>query len=531
MRELKNNQKARLLQRAVDNRWFPICNYIIAKHKIMSRAYITTSIAYTNAKPHIGYCLELLQADVIARYNRQQGREVWFLTGTDEHGSKIANKAKEQGKTPQDFCDEIVTGFKMLKPLLGLSNDDFIRTTDQKRHWPTVWAIWQKLKEQGDIYKKKYKGLYCVGCEAFVTEKDLEEGQCPLHQKAPEIIEEENYFFKLSKYQKQLKEILEKNEIKITPESRKSEMLNFIKEGLQDVSCSRERNKLSWGVPVPEDEEQTIYVWFEALINYLSSLGYLTNQDEKFKAFWSPSAQFIGKDIVRFHSLLWPAMLLGLGLKLPENIVIHGYLTVGGEKMSKSLGNVIDPFELIGKYTEKIGNKEAATDALRYFLLREISSTEDGDFTYERFEERYNSDLANGIGNLVARVITLATKIFNFQSCLSADRFPISNQFSNSNFQIETAKTKKKCQRFLESFKFNEALGAVWELIGFCDKTINETKPWEGKENAPQVISDLLFVIDSISEMLLPFLPQTSEKIKGQLKTGKSQALFPRLNV
>ncbi|MDP2950817.1 MAG: methionine--tRNA ligase, partial [bacterium] len=455
--------------------------------------YITTSIAYTNAKPHIGYCLELLQADVIARYNLQKGGDVWFLTGTDEHGSKIANKAKELGKSPQEFCDEIVTGFKALKPLLGLSNDDFIRTTDRQRHWPTVEQIWLKLKENGDIYKKKYKGLYCVGCEAFVTEKDLVEGKCPLHQKEPETIEEENYFFKLSKYQKELKKILEENKIKIIPEAKKNEMLSFIKEGLEDVSCSREKSKLNWGVPVPSDNEQTIYVWFEALINYLSALGYLTGENKKFKAYWPPNVQCIGKDIVRFHMLLWPAMLLSLGLKLPENILIHGYMTVGGEKMSKTLGNVIDPFELVEKYAQKIGSKEAAVDAVRYFLLREISPTEDGDFTYERFEARYNSDLANGLGNLLARTITLANKICTSNVVILSQQANNLNgdtavSFSNSNFQTETEKTKKKYQEFLEGFKFNEALSTLWELISFCDKYINETKPWEGKVNAKEVI-------------------------------------------
>ncbi len=501
----------------------------MAKEK--QKIYITTSIAYTNSKPHIGYCLELLQADVIARNFRQLGRDVWFLTGTDEHGSKIANKAKELKKEPKQFVDEISAKFQELKPLLNLSCDDFIRTSDQKRHWPTVKQVWLALKENGAIYKKKYKGLYCVGCEAFVTEKDLVEGECPNHKKAPEVIEEENYFFKLSKYQEELRDILEENKIKIIPEAKKNEMLSFIKEGLEDVSCSREKSKLEWGILVPDDENQVIYVWFEALINYLSALGYLTDKDEKFKSYWPPSVQCIGKDIIRFHALLWPAMLFGLGLELPKKLLIHGYITSNGEKMSKSIGNVIDPFELIGKYTEQIGDKKAAIDALRYFLLREVSSTEDGDFTFKRFEERYNSDLANGIGNLLARTVTLAGK-------LKVKSLPAVRQGSKLQVAVKSEKlrekieeTKQKVALALEDFKFNEALSSIWELISFCDRYVNETKPWEGKENAKEVIADLFFALNEIADLLLPFLPNTSKKIKEQLASLQSVSLFPRIDI
>ncbi|PIU15340.1 methionine--tRNA ligase [bacterium (Candidatus Gribaldobacteria) CG08_land_8_20_14_0_20_39_15] len=503
--------------------------------------YITTSIAYTNSLPHIGYALELIQADVAARYNRLLGKNVWFLTGTDEHGSKIARAAKEAGKTPQNFCNEISIKFKELKAILDLSFDDFIRTTDQLRHWPVVHNVWQKLKENNDIYKKKYKGLYCVGCEAFLTEKDLIDGKCPNHKKEPEIIEEENYFFRLSKYQAGLKDILENDKIKIFPEAKKNEMLNFIKEGLEDVSCSRSKKKLQWGISVPDDANQVVYVWFEALINYLSALGYGASNSEKLELYWPPDIQVIGKDITRFHLLLWPAMLLSLGLSLSKSFLIHGYITVGGEKMSKSLGNVISPFELIEKYTQKIGNKEATIDAVRYFLLREISPTEDGDFTYEKFEGRYNSDLAAGIGNLVARVLAVAIKL-NPKSGIRNPK-PAKGealrgrQIQNSKLQKETEKTKEKYEVAVGDFKFNEALGAIWELIGFCDKYINDEKPWENRENSKEVISNLLFIIYSIAEMLKPFMPQTAEKILEQIKTGsyklssesKSQPLFPRI--
>ena len=476
--------------------------------------YIATSIAYTNSLPHIGFALELIQADVVARYNSLLGKDVWFLTGTDEHGSKIARKAKEEGKTPQVFCDEISAKFKELKAVLDLSCDDFIRTTDRKRHWPTVQAIWKILEAKGDLGKRKYKGLYCVGCEAFVTQRDLVEGKCPLHNKEPEIVEEENYFFKLSRYQSQLKEILENNKIKIFPAGRKNEMLNFIKEGLEDVSCSRDSKVLGWGVPVPGDDSQRIYVWFEALINYLSALGYLTADDEKFRKYWPCDVHFIGKDIARFHVLLWPAMLLGLGLALPKNIFIHGFITAEGQKMSKSLGNVVDPFLLVEKY---------GTDPVRYFLLREISPTEDGDFSYEKFEERYNADLANGIGNLTARVITLAEKLkVKSAKCKVAVK------------SLKLTEIKERYALAMQNFSFNEALGAVWELISFCDKYVNDNKPWEvGNEKLKmkneKVVGDLLLALQEIAELLKPFMPQTAEKILQQITSGKSEPLFPRI--
>ncbi|MFH1582284.1 MAG: methionine--tRNA ligase, partial [bacterium] len=398
--------------------------------------YITTSIVYTNAPPHVGFALELVQADVIARYHRSLGENVWFLTGTDEHGAKIVKAAEKAGKDVVSFTDEISSKFKELTKVLNISNDDFIRTTDQKRHWPTVERVWKQLLDQGDIYKSKYKGLYCVGCEAFIKEKDLVDGNCPIHKQKPEEIEEENYFFKLSKYADKIKEILEKDELKITPQSRKNEILSFINQGVEDISCSRSKENLKWGIPVPGDENQIIYIWLEALANYLSALESLGKEE-----FWPADIHCIGKDIFRFHVLLWPAMLLALGKELPKNVFVHGYITSNGEKMSKSLGNVIDPVELVKKY---------GLDPVRYFLLREFSSTEDGDFTYEKFEERYNADLAKGLGNLVDILTTLA-KISNFQ-------FPIFNQFSNPNFQRELNKTQKKYKESLNEFKFNEAL-------------------------------------------------------------------------
>lgn len=480
--------------------------------------YITTSIAYTNNPPHLGFALEVIQADVMARYHRFLGEETFFLTGTDEHGRKVAQAAKEAKKSPKKFCDQISAKFRQLKSVLNLSNDDFIRTSDQKRHWPAVKKVWLKLKEKGDLYKKKYKGFYCLGCEAFITKKDLIEGKCKIHQRAPEIIEEENYFFRLSKYQKEIKKILEEGKIKLIPETRKNEMLEFLKEGLEDISFSRPRKDLKWGIPVPDDNTQTIYVWADALTNYLSAIGYF-QETEKFKKFWPADVHCIGKDIQKFHCLIWPAMLLSLGLPLPKLIFVHGFITVAGQKMSKSLGNVIDPFELVKKY---------GTDAVRYFLLREIPPTEDGDFTYQKFEERYNADLAKGLGNLVARVITLAQK-------QKIKNGKIKMKIQNPKLNREIEKTRKRWKAALNEFKFNEALMAIWDLISFADGYIEKERPWEllklkiKNEKLKIIIDNLLFILENIAQMLQPFLPETSEKILKQLKTKKSEILFPRI--
>jgi len=469
--------------------------------------YITTSIAYTNSAPHIGFALELIQVDVLARYHRVLGENIFFLTGTDEHGQKVVKAAEEAGKNPKDFTDEISGKYRELKKALNISNNDFIRTTDQKRHWPVVKEVWLKLKENGDIYKKKYQGLYCVGCEAFVTKKDLIDGKCKNHQKEPEVIEEENYFFKLSKHSKKIEEIIKKDKVKIIPEERKNEMLSFISQGLEDVSFSRPRKDLKWGIPAPDDDSQTIYVWADALINYLSALGYPNGIN--FEKYWPVDVHCLGKDILRFHATIWIGMLLSLSLELPKNIFVHGFITSGGQKMSKSLGNVIDPFELVKKY---------GTDTVRYFLLREIPSIEDGDFTYEKFEERYNADLADGLGNLVARVITLANK-FKVKKIKSGKLEQLIAGIDNI--------WEKRYRPQLEEFKFNEALIAIWDLIRTCDFWIEQEKPWEGGKE--EIISDLLFALGEIARLLEPFLPETSEEILKQIKSKKTKPLFPRI--
>jgi methionyl-tRNA synthetase len=470
--------------------------------------YITTSIAYTNAPPHLGYALEVVQADVLARYHRLVGEDVFFLTGTDEHGQKVVKAASEAGKSPQEFCDEISGLFRKLKDVLNLSNDDFIRTSDKKRHWPVAEKVWLKLQQNKDIYKKKYKGLYCVGCEAFVKEKDLVDNKCSLHGKEPELIEEENWFFRLSKYASRIEKAISKDEIRIYPQVRKNEILSFIRQGVEDTSCSRPSQTLKWGIPVPGDESQTIYIWLEALLNYISALDY--DRGRNFKKFWPADVHFVGKDIFRFHALLWPGILFSLKLPLPRNIFVHGFINVDGQKMSKSLGNVIDPFELVRRY---------GTDPVRYFLLREITPNEDGDFTYSKFEQRYNSDLAKGLGNFAARVVKLK-EIYQIKN--SQPR-----KFFNSEFDKVLKKTKKEYDLSFKSFKFNESLMLVWDFISFCDRYIEREKPWEGKKE--KIVSDLISALFEISYLVSPFLPATSESILKQLRGQESRLLFPRI--
>jgi methionyl-tRNA synthetase len=474
-----------------------------------NKFYVTTSIAYANASPHVGFALESVQADVLARYNRKQGKDVFFLTGTDEHGRKVVEAAGKAGKSPKEFTDEISSQFRSLTKALNLSNDDFIRTTDKKRHWPSVEKVWLGLEKKGDIYKKKYRGFYCVGCEAFITKKDLKDGKCVIHRKEPEIIEEENYFFRLSKYSKEIEKIIKEDVIRIAPESRKNEMLNFTGQGLEDISFSRPRKDLEWAIPVPDDPSASVYVWADALTNYLSAIGF-TGGREAFKKFWPADVHCIGKDIQKFHCLIWPGMLLSLGLPLPKAVFVHGFITVAGQKMSKSLGNVVDPFELVEKY---------GTDPVRYFLLREIPATDDGDFTYEKFEQRYNSDLAKGLGNLVARVVTLAGRF----------RVKDSGAKANQKLRIQINKAREKYDKATEEFKFSEALMSAWELIGWCDRYIEKEKPWQESGKDKEVVGNLLFAIKEVAQLLTPFLPETSERILKQIRKGKSESLFPRI--
>jgi methionyl-tRNA synthetase len=473
--------------------------------------YITTTLPYVNANPHIGFALEIIQADAIARYHRQKGNEVFFNTGTDEHGFKIYRKALENKKNPQKYCDEYALNFNNLKKALNLSYNSFIRTTDES-HIKAAQQFWKRCKKNGDIYKKKYKVKYCIGCELEKTESELKKGKCPLHLNLDlEIIEEENYFFRYSKYQNKLLELYKKNPDFILPFSRLNEIKKFTEQGLKDFSISRLREKMPWGVPVPDDKDHIMYVWFDALVNYISCLGW-PKKLEKFNQYW-PGIQVAGKDNLRQQSSMWQAMLMSADLPTSKQIFIHGFINVDGKKMSKSLGNVVDPFELVEKY---------GTDAVRYFLLREISPTEDGDFSYQKFEQRYNVDLASGLGNLVARTLSMAIKC-KVQSA----KCKTTTQNSKLNKIIKN--TQERYKKALDSFKFNEALVAIWELISFCDKYIEKERPWEKNEKQEQVIRDLIFIINEIAKLIEPFLPETSEKILGQIKTKKSEPLFPRL--
>lgn len=469
--------------------------------------YITTTLPYVNADPHIGFALEVIQADVLARAQRVNGQEVFFNTGTDEHGQKIFQGAQKEGINPQEYCDVYAQKNKDLKESLNLSYDNFVRTTDLY-HIKAAQEFWNKCYKNGDIYKKNYKVKYCVGCELEKTDSELVDGKCPIHpNREIEIIEEENYFFKYSKYQEKLLNIYKENNNFVIPESRLNEINEFTKRGLEDFSISRLKEKMPWGIPVPGDDKHVMYVWFDALVNYISALGWPEDQ-EKFNNFW-PGLQVAGKDNLRQQSSMWQAMLLSAGLPLSKQIFIHGFITANGQKMSKSLGNVINPIELVKKY---------GTDAVRYYLLREIPSTEDGDFTFEKFEQRYNADLASGIGNLVSRITTLSLK------------FGVNAKNPGKDFEKVILNTENECKEFLASFKFNEALKSIWDLISFCDKYINEKKPWLGEGDAKEVISELLGVLLKIAENLLPFLPNTSEKIEKIVTEQKIEPLFPRLN-
>ena len=471
--------------------------------------YITTSIAYVNSEPHIGFALECVQADSLARYHRQKGSDVFFQTGTDEHGSKIQRTAEAANRSPQEFVDELTAKYVGLKDILNLSWDNFIRTTNRKIHWPVAEAIWLRLSASGDLYKKKYGGYYCIGCESFKTGKDIENGKCIIHKKELEYIEEENWFFKLSKYTKEIESIIKKDELRIIPETRKNEILALAKEGFEDVSFSRSKKHLEWGIPVPDDDGQVMYVWADALTNYISGYGGI----EKWESH-PADVHMIGKDISRFHAALWPAMLISAKLPLPKNIFIHGFITSGGEKISKSLGNAVDPYELVKKY---------GTDPVRYYLLREIPSTGDGDFSYEKFEERYNGDLANGLGNFAARVLTLASR----EGVLSGKP-----KKDTENFAALVIKN-------IENFRFDMALNEIWNLIHYGDGYLNLTKPWSKdlpEKNRKEVLYDLVFILKTISDLLIPFLPETAEKISKAIEISgdgfiskKIDNLFPRL--
>jgi len=484
---------------------------VLCYKNVMAKFYITTAIPYVNAKPHIGHALEFVQADVIARFHRQKGEEVLLLSGGDENALKNVQAAEQAGVPVQQFIDQNAQLFLDLAKTLGVQFDVFQKGSDKKHH-ESSQKLWELCDKAGDIYKDSYEGLYCVGCETFYTKDDLDQNQeCFEHPgKKLETVSEENYFFKLSKYQDKLVDLIEKDKLSIVPATRKNEVLSFLKQPLQDISISRSNERAkNWGVPVPGDDSQRIYVWFDALNIYQSGVGFGLDE-EKYKKWWPADVHIIGKGITRFHAVYWPAFLLSAGLPLPKTIFVHGYITVDGQKMSKSLGNVIDPLELVEKY---------GTDAVRYFFLREIPSTEDGDFSYEKFETRYNADLAGGLGNLVARVLALVK---------NAGQEP-PGDFKNKELENLLQETKQQVSGALENFQFNTALEKIWNVIQFCDKYIEEKRPWEESDDQKKVIEDLLLAVSSIAEVLQPLLPETAEKIQKQIQERKSEPLFPRI--
>jgi methionyl-tRNA synthetase len=473
--------------------------------------YLTTTLPYVNAEPHIGFALEVVHADIAARYHKLLGEEIFFNTGTDEHGTKIYRKALEEGKEPQKYVDEYAEKFKQLKERLNLSQDlRFIRTTDV-HHKEAVQEFWRRCLKNDDIYKKNYTTKYCVGCELEKTESELVNGACSIHQNLKiELIDEENYFFRFSKYRDRLLEMYENRPDFVTPDYRFNEIRRFVEGGLQDFSISRLAKKMPWGVPVPGDQDHVMYVWFDALINYVSTLGW-PEDEVSFRKFWGtnekPNAiQVAGKDQIRQQAAMWQAMLMSAGLPPSRKIFIHGFINVGGQKMSKSLGNVINPYEIVEEY---------GTDALRYFLARHIHPFEDSDFTMEKFKIAYNADLANGLGNAVARIMTLAEKHLNE---------PVKGL-------VEGFQTDFKDR--MDKYEFGEAIAHVTAYIVALDGLITEKEPFKviksNPEKAKADIAGGVHMLWSLNYHLQPFMPETSRKIRDAvLANKKPENLFPR---
>lgn len=471
--------------------------------------YVTTSIPYVNGEPHIGFGMELVMADVLARAARKQGKPVIFSTGTDEHGGKIAEKATEHKLTPKALADQMSQKFNDLTKLLNVSNDRFIRTTD-KAHEQRAQIIWKQLSKY--IYKGKYIGLYCTGCESFVTEAVAKEnkGVCPHHDKPYEKLEEENYFFKLSAFAEPIRANIESGELLVIPQTRRNEILNVIHEGLEDLSISRPKNKISWGIPVPGDASQVMYVWFEALMNYITVLGYPEHKD--YKEFWPANVQVIGKDIIRHHAAIWPGMLLALGAPLPKALYVHGFINIDKQKMSKSTGKFVTPGEVVKKYS---------ADVFRYYILRHIPSYSDGDFSWELIEDAYNNELANELGNAVQRT---AAMIKTYQDGIIGEIPPA----EHDDAQYWAA---------LNFCRFDKALDEVWEQVRGLNQYIDEAKPWEiakvgDAEHLREVLAYQASCLLEIADLLEPFMPETAAKITHVFQEGLIRpiqgTLFPK---
>ena len=476
--------------------------------------YITTTLPYINSEPHIGFAAEIIKADVIARYERQRGQEVFFNTGTDEHGLKIYQKAQELKMAVQEYCDEYSAKFRPLKEKLNLTYNKFIRTTDAD-HMAAAQAFWQKCDARGDIYKKSYRVKYCVGCELEKTDSELVNGRCPLHpDRELEIIEEENYFFRFSKYQDQLLKLYEKNKDFVLPPGRLKEIKTFVAGGLEDFSISRLKSKMPHGIAVPGDATQVMYVWFDALVDYISTLGWPDDYDRSgnFKKYW-PGLQVCGKDNLRPQAAMWQAMLMSAGLPASRQILVFGFLTANGQKISKSLGNTVNPYKLSDKY---------GADAVRYYLLAEIPPFEDGDYSEEKFRERYNADLANGLGNLTARVSNLLEKN-EIKTDLKID-------LKDKNIKTLVAEFEQK----MADYRFNEALQVIWEKIKDSDEILSRTAPWKmtDKKEIAAVLKPLAATILNCAYLLEPFIPGAAQKIQEQFSVSqvkKGDILFPRI--
>ena len=485
----------------------------------MEKFYLTTPIYYASGKPHIGHSFTSVFADVVARWQKSKGKDIFFSAGLDEHGSKIEEKAKKENKDPQKFTDEIAQSYLSAWKSLGIEYSDFIRTTSEK-HKNGVLEFVKKLRDAGDIYEGEYEGLYCVGCENFVLERNLVNGLCPDHLIAPRKIKEKNYFFNLKKYLPEIKNKIEKGELKIIPDNRKNETLAMIESGVSDFSITREN--LQWGISFPYGKNQTIYVWADALMNYATVLDYPNG--ENFKKYWPPDLHIIGAEINKFHSIYWPAMLMSADLLLPKEIFIHGLFTVNGQKMSKTTGNIIDPIEL----AEKFG-----ADAARYLLLSQFPASEHGDVKAEEFARKYNSDLANGIGNLLERSFTM---MIDYRGGILGDKNGLEEKIKSS-----VEKTEKNYENNFDNYKLYEALADVFAFIKKLDVYINEEQPWalnKNKDNKlDMVLSTLLFGIEKIIVWLEPFMPNKIGEVKnhilklqsGKLKKGDKLGLFPRI--
>jgi len=503
--------------------------------------YITTAIPYMNAKLHLGQIYEFILADIVARFKRLTGRDTFFLTGSDEHGQKINKSAEEKEISPKAYVDEMVGDMKRLLELYNISNDSYIRTTDS-RHEEIVRNILIKLKNKGDLYKSTYEGKYCTPCETFLLDSQLVEGKCPQCSREVEFVKEENYFFKLSEYEDRIISHIEENPDFIIPETRKNEVLGILKQGLKDISISR--TAVKWGISLPFDQGHYCYVWVDALINYISALGYGSDEPDLFNRYWPADQHHIGKDILKFHAIIWPAMLMSLEIELPKHIVIHGWLMMGSEKLSKSKGITLDPDDLADKY---------GVDGIRYFLTREISFGQDGSFTDDAFIKRYNSDLSNDIGNLVSRTLAMIKKYRDGM---------IPKRVLSPAFEKKWDGVKAEAVRDIDSFKFSECLIALWEFINMANKYIEDSQPWnlakgEGEDDHRKLDAVLYEVIEVIrlsAVMLLPFMPETCGKIfiqlgikkdiekitievdgtwgrfEGGTKIGEREILFPRID-